>query len=146
MLPQESDVAMLSTTRTYVLYCADWALRQCMFYILYLFRDRHMHQNMWLYMHIPLPSRSPCSSTCFCAPSLHSAFQSVWFTVLSMNKQAKANSPGESSQMHTESSLQCHTHSLASQCCTKLKLSSFPWFTAAHGRQLLIWKCYGNKT
>lgn len=61
----------------------DWALRQCMFYIQYLYGDRDMQKKyMRLYTHTPLPPRGPCSSTCFCTPSPDSTLYSVWFTVL----------------------------------------------------------------
>ena len=49
----------------------DSALRQCMFYI---------HSLSGGYT--PIPPRGPFSSTCFWAPSSHSKFYSVWFTVL----------------------------------------------------------------
>ncbi len=65
-----------------VLYSVDRALRQCMFDIQYLYEDRHMHEIRDYSHTCPSPPRGPCSSTCFCAPSLHSAFYSVWFTVL----------------------------------------------------------------
>lgn len=98
----------------------------------------------------PLPARRPLQQYMLLHPiPTFYILQCVIYGAVSMSKQAKANSPGESPQMHTESSPQCHTHSSASQRRTKLKppkLSSFPWSTAAHGRQLLIWKCYGNKT
>lgn len=42
--------------------------------------------------------------------------QSVIYAAVSASKQAKANSPAESLQMHEESSPACHTHSSASQC------------------------------
>lgn len=41
--------------------------------------------------------------------------QSVIYAAVSASKQAKANSPAESLQMHGESSPPCHTHSSASQ-------------------------------
>lgn len=61
--------------------CAtDWALKQCMFYIQYLYGDRQMHKVICDCT--PLPPRGPCSGTCCCTPSPHSTFYRVWFTVL----------------------------------------------------------------
>lgn len=141
----------------YALYvyaeCVVWALRQCMFYIQHLYGDRHMRvkkkKNATVHAHTP-PFKRPLQRYMLLHPiPAFCVLQCVIYGAVSMSKQAKANSPGESLQMHTASSPQCHTHSSASQHCTKLKppkLSSFPRSTAAHGRQLLIWKCYGNKT
>lgn len=47
-----------------------------------VWRQTHAGNNTWLHVHTPLLPRGPCSSTCFCTPSPHSTFYSVWFTVL----------------------------------------------------------------
>lgn len=65
-----------------VLCFADGALRQHMFYIQFLYGDRHMYKKICDYTRIPLLLRGPRSSTCLWTPSLHSVFYSVWFTVL----------------------------------------------------------------
>lgn len=64
----------------------------------------------------PLPSERPSQPYMLARPiPAFYILQRVIYGTVSMSKQAKANSPGESPQMHTESSPQCHTHSSASQ-------------------------------
>lgn len=122
MLEQESAVAMYVYVCT-VLCCVDGALRRCMFYIQYLYGDRHMHKKyVNIHVHIP-PSKRPLQQYMLLHPiPAFYVLQCVIYGAVSMSKQAKANSPGESPQMHTASSPQCHTHSSASQHCTKLNL------------------------
>lgn len=105
-------------------------------------------KSMWPYPH---PSERPLQQYMLLSPiPTFYVLQCVIYAAVSMSKQAKANSPTESPQMHTESSPRCHTHIAqplsAARRLEPPKLSPFPRCTAAHGRQLLIWKCYENKT
>lgn len=133
------------------LHSIDSALRHCMFYTRLPCGDRHVHQkkkSMWPYPH---PSERPLQQYMLLSPiPTFYVLQCVIYAAVSMSKQAKANSPAESPQMHTESSPRCHTHIAqplsAARRLEPPKLPPFPRCAAAHGRQLLIWKCYENKT
>lgn len=59
--------------------------------------------------------------------------QRVIYGAVSVSKQAKANSPEESLQMHALSSPQCHTRSSPSQHCSNPQILAIS--TAAHGCQ-----------
>lgn len=91
-----------------------------------VYRLTHVHEDMctsfqaalaivYMLLH-PIPA--------FCV------LQCVIYGAVSVSKQAKANSPEESLQMHALSSPQCHTHSSPSQHCTKLKPSNSHHFHA----------------
>lgn len=75
-----------------------------MFYIQDLYRDRHMHKiNVTTHTHRRIPHCTrPLQQYMLVHPiPAFCILQCVIYGPVSMSKQAKANSPGESPQMHT---------------------------------------------
>lgn len=101
----------------------------------------------------PTLLRGPCSSTCFGAPSPHSTFYRAWFMPLYL----RANRPkltalqkarrctGKVHRRVTHIAQPLIAERVAGPSPPNLRASP-PSVPPAHGRQVLIWKCYENKT
>lgn len=87
-----------------------------------VYRQTHVHEDMCTSFAVVYMLLHPIPAFC--------VLQRVIYGAVSVSKQAKANSPEESLQMHALSSPQCHTRSSPSQHCTKLKPSNSRHFHA----------------
>lgn len=97
-------------------------------------KKKRKKKSMWPYPH---PSQRPLQQYMLLSPiPTFYVLQCVIYAAVSMSKQAKANSPAESPQMHTESSPPCHTHthSSASQRSEKARAPQTFTVSTVHRR------------